>query len=111
MLSRMLSSPRHEEARCPACGEAPFRGPIWVCENCRTRFDAFDHPAACPGCGNASPTTMCPSCHQRSPMARWFDTTPTRCRRARGYQGIVSTGNTGNLLFSRAGSVKVGQPT
>jgi Zn-dependent protease len=73
-LSRLLSGPRHEDAHCPACGEAPFRGPIWVCEHCRTRFDAFEHQAVCPGCENPFPMTMCPSCHRRYPIAQWFPT-------------------------------------
>jgi Zn-dependent protease len=72
ILSRMLNSPRHDEAHCPACGEAPFKGPIWVCDQCRTRFDAFEHDSVCPGCHIPFPTTMCPSCHARNPIALWY---------------------------------------
>lgn len=72
LLSRMLSGPRHDWAHCPKCGEAPFKGPIWACDQCRTRFDAFEHQAVCPGCKNPFPTTMCPSCHARNPIALWY---------------------------------------
>jgi Zn-dependent protease len=70
MLSNLLNGPRHENVRCPACGEAPFCAKIWMCDDCRTRFDTFDDPS-CPGCGRSFPTIMCPVCHKRSPKDAW----------------------------------------
>jgi Zn-dependent protease len=70
-LSKLLNGPRHFGAACPSCGEAPFAGNFWACA-CGARFDAFEHQAVCPGCGNAFPTTMCPSCHRRHPIADWL---------------------------------------
>jgi Zn-dependent protease len=71
-LSKLLNGPRHHDAACPSCGETPFAGNYWVCDQCGERFDAFEHQALCPGCGNAFPSTMCPSCHRRHPIAEWL---------------------------------------
>jgi Zn-dependent protease len=71
-LLRILRGPRHNDVGCPSCGEAPFAGNYWVCEQCHTHFDAFEHRAMCPNCGEPFPTTMCPLCQQRHPIDEWL---------------------------------------
>jgi Zn-dependent protease len=72
VLLRILNQPRHEGLVCPACGEAPPSGALWACTRCGRRFDTFAEQAVCPGCGAISPTTQCPYCGQRQPIAGWF---------------------------------------
>jgi Zn-dependent protease len=71
-MLRLLKLPRHEGLACPACGEAPPSGPLWACNRCSRRFDTFAEQAVCPGCGASSPTTQCPYCGQRQPIAGWL---------------------------------------
>jgi Zn-dependent protease len=72
MLARVLAMPRHQDAACPSCGEAPFRGDYWLCDHCRTRFDTFQHSAQCPQCGMQFPVTACSYCGQGFPMAEFY---------------------------------------
>jgi hypothetical protein len=62
----------HDDIRCPGCGLAPPRGPIWVCDKCRSKYDSFDQRAVCPGCAKVHETTMCAHCRNSYPMARWL---------------------------------------
>ncbi|HEX4052737.1 MAG TPA: site-2 protease family protein [Tepidisphaeraceae bacterium] len=68
--------PRRAELRCPACGTSPPIGPYWICSTCKTRFDAFDYPDACPGCGKLHQWNTCLSCRAHAPFAAWG--VPTR---------------------------------
>jgi Zn-dependent protease len=61
----------HTEVACPACGSHPPIGPYWVCSTCRARFDAFDYPVACPGCGKPHQWNTCLSCGARAPFPAW----------------------------------------
>jgi Zn-dependent protease len=72
LLARLLSGPRHRGAACPSCGEAPFRGDFWVCDECGTRFDTFSERGSCPSCFARFPDTTCPLCLRRHPVAHWF---------------------------------------
>lgn len=63
--------PRRTDLRCPNCGTAPPIGPYWICSTCRARFDAFDHPNACPGCGKPHRWNTCLSCGAQAPFAAW----------------------------------------
>jgi Zn-dependent protease len=58
-------------AACPACGAHPPIGPYWACSTCGARFDAFDHPDACPGCRKPHQWNTCLSCGTRAPFAAW----------------------------------------
>jgi Zn-dependent protease len=75
-LSSILNGPRHQDAACPSCGQAPFQGKLWICDNCHSRFDTFEHRAVCPVCGEEFYTTMCPLCHARHPMEEWLKAAP-----------------------------------
>jgi hypothetical protein len=72
VLSRLLNGPRHHEAACPSCGEAPFRGEFWACDECGTRFDTFTQRGSCPSCFARFRETTCPLCLRRHPIAEWF---------------------------------------
>jgi Zn-dependent protease len=72
LLARLERAPRHEDAVCPSCQNAPLAGDLWVCDECRTRFDTFLHRASCPGCGKQFATTACPFCRARHPFAEWM---------------------------------------
>ena len=61
-LRRRQTLPRRSGMACPACGKAPPIGPYWICSTCRARFDAFDHPNACPGCGKPHKWNTCLDC-------------------------------------------------
>lgn len=67
--------PRHADATCPHCREAPPRGEYWGCP-CGTRFDAFARQAVCPGCGRTHDPTMCPFCRRSGPLAAWYPALP-----------------------------------
>ena len=69
---RLLRRPRHEEAACPACGEAPVAGPFWGCETCGTQFDMFAAGAKCPTCGATFPVTQCLLCREAHPLEQWY---------------------------------------
>lgn len=64
--------PRHVNARCPGCEAAPPCGPFWVCDECQTRFDLFDHRGKCPACGAWYLEPNCPHCFESHHIDRWF---------------------------------------
>lgn len=72
LLSRLLSSPRRQEAACPSCKAAPLIGNYWTCNECRARFDIFAHRGRCPECGQLYRVTKCPDCYQEHPIGDWF---------------------------------------
>jgi Zn-dependent protease len=72
--------PRHSGFACPTCHEPPPGGPIWLCGNCRNRFDTFSTHAVCPHCGAVHPTTTCIFCGSSHPIEQW-ETTPRRATR------------------------------
>lgn len=72
ILARVLQSPRHTEAACPFCHEAPLKGDYWICSQCGARFDTFDHHAVCPNCFERFPTTICPLCRHTHPIDEWY---------------------------------------
>jgi Zn-dependent protease len=77
MIRRRETLPRRTGMACPACGAAPPIGPFWVCSTCHARFDAFDHPAACPGCGKPHKWNTCLDCGAKAPFAAWGAHVPT----------------------------------
>ncbi len=72
MLSRILSRPRRAEAACPSCKASPPTGNFWLCQECGTHFDTFQHRGQCPACGQLYRMTRCPECHQQHPIGEWF---------------------------------------
>jgi Zn-dependent protease/ribosomal protein S27AE len=75
-LAAMLKAPRHKNAFCPGCGDAPIMGNFWTCDQCGTRFDIFDHQGICPGCDRYFSATACPNCGQQNPLAEWYPRKP-----------------------------------
>jgi Zn-dependent protease/ATP-dependent Clp protease adapter protein ClpS len=71
-LERIQYGPRHRDFACPACGASPPAGDFWRCDNCKTRFDTFEHHAECPECGKQFPRTMCTACLRRNPIDNWM---------------------------------------
>lgn len=72
VLQRLQHGPRHRDFACPACGQSPPAGEFWRCDNCRTRFDTFEHHAECPECGKRFPRTMCSACGKLNPIDDWM---------------------------------------
>jgi Zn-dependent protease len=70
-ISTLSEMPRHTGFSCPSCHQAPPGGPIWLCRQCRGRFDPFSTRAVCPHCHTAQATTACPNCGVDSPLVRW----------------------------------------
>src|SRR5207253_4604612 len=75
VLARMLSAPRHEQFRCPSCEASPPVGELWLCANCKQRFDTFREGGVCPHCGARFAATVCPECSRRHPLAEWVPRT------------------------------------
>jgi Zn-dependent protease len=71
-MQRLARMPRHQGTACPFCGKAALQGEFWACPQCQSRFDTFEHRAACPNCGERFPETSCPECGQRHPFEQWF---------------------------------------
>jgi Zn-dependent protease len=71
LIRRRETLPRRAGVRCPACGVAPPIGPFWVCSTCHARFDAFDYPVACPGCGKPHKWNTCLDCGAKVPFSAW----------------------------------------
>jgi len=71
-LQRLQHGPRHRSFACPACGVSPPAGDFWSCDNCRTRFDTFEHHAECPECGKRFSRTMCIFCFRQNPIENWM---------------------------------------
>src|SRR5260370_1017353 len=72
LLQRLQHGPRHRDFACPACGQSPPVGEFWRCDNCRTRFDTFEHHAECPECGKRFPHTRCTACMKLNPIDHWM---------------------------------------
>ena len=70
-MYRVERGPRHLEAVCPMCREHPPQGALWSC-TCGARFDTFEARGACPACGRAFNTIMCPFCQQSTPLSLWY---------------------------------------
>jgi Zn-dependent protease/DNA-directed RNA polymerase subunit RPC12/RpoP len=71
MLRKREAIPRRAGFVCPECGTSPPMAPLWTCSRCRKRFDAFEHPLACPNCGTANRAIACPNCGARAPIGQW----------------------------------------
>jgi len=70
-LAALAKLPRHAGLACPVCREAPPGGPLWLCANCRQRFDPFSTGGVCPHCQAPQPATVCPGCGAAHPIAEW----------------------------------------
>ena len=70
------SLPRRTDCACPSCYAPPFQGPLWVCDECRTRFDVFDSRGKCPACGAWYLQQPCLGCRSTSHIDRWFEYLP-----------------------------------
>ncbi|HTW93587.1 MAG TPA: site-2 protease family protein, partial [Tepidisphaeraceae bacterium] len=70
-VHRRNTAPRRAGVACPHCHQPPPMGPFWTCRNCQTKFDAFDHRTACPGCGNPHTAVACMNCGGKSNLAAW----------------------------------------
>ena len=70
-LMKLAKAPRHDNLACPSCHVAPVAGNYWVCNHCRTAFDAFNTRAACPQCGAQFAATACMECGILSPLSEW----------------------------------------
>jgi Zn-dependent protease len=68
MLARL---PRHTGFACPTCHEPPPGGPLWVCPNCRQRFDPFSTRGVCPHCSTVQAATTCVHCGNAHPISEW----------------------------------------
>jgi Zn-dependent protease/transcription elongation factor Elf1 len=73
LLAQADQIPRHRDFACPSCGAHPPMANLWVCGQCRTKFDTFEHGAVCPGCGQTFPMTACPECHRTNLIDHWAD--------------------------------------
>jgi hypothetical protein len=67
-LSRL---PRHTGFACPSCHQPPPGGPIWICSQCRNRFDPFSTRAVCPHCRTPQSKSGCPQCGTEHPLEEW----------------------------------------
>ena len=70
-IRRQETTPRRTNYVCPNCGANPPIGPNWICGHCKTRYDAFEHLDACPGCGNPHQWNPCLDCGARVPNTEW----------------------------------------
>jgi len=61
---------------CPKCGWEPDEKDIWVCDECKTRWNTFQTRGKCPGCGKVFIDTQCSKqkggCGELSLNAEWF---------------------------------------
>ncbi len=76
-LQTLEQLPRQKGFACPTCGAAPPDKPIWLCDRCGHRFDAFAAGAMCPHCQNVLPAIACIDCGAKHPIERW-QTSPRR---------------------------------
>jgi Zn-dependent protease len=67
---------RRSGLSCPACRASPPIGQFWVCPACHARYDAFEHPAACPGCQRPNRNITCPDCGSGAPYSAWGAAAP-----------------------------------
>ncbi|MBY0232635.1 MAG: M50 family metallopeptidase [Gemmataceae bacterium] len=68
--------PRRTDCACPSCHSAPFAGPLWVCDECRTRFDVYETRGKCPACGAWYLQQACLGCRATAHIDRWFEYLP-----------------------------------
>jgi len=65
-----------EYVSCPKCGWEPNEGDIWVCDECRIKWNTFNTHGKCPGCGKVFIDTQCRArtggCGQLSLNADWY---------------------------------------
>jgi Zn-dependent protease len=86
LLSQCMAGYRHAQAllaleraprvggfACPACGEAPPGGPLWLCPSCGNRFNPFSTGGVCPHCSVARETVPCPSCSEAHAVSAWTE--------------------------------------
>jgi len=70
-LLKLAKVPRRPGFACPMCKSEPPLGNVWLCANCRTRFDTFAAQAVCPQCGSQFPVTQCMDCGRSFPIGQW----------------------------------------
>jgi len=70
-LMKLDKLSRRQEYSCPACGAHPPAAPVWTCDQCTEKFDAFATANQCPLCGVVHRNAMCVDCRTMSPMAAW----------------------------------------
>jgi Zn-dependent protease len=71
LMAKAERLPRRQGFACPSCGGHPPQGALWICGQCRKRFDTFLERAVCPACGAAFPATSCADCGIASPVGEW----------------------------------------
>lgn len=69
--ARLLHSPYLGRVACPSCGWIPC-GPMWKCDGCGRKFDAFATRAQCPQCARKFETTSCIACRERRSHDAWW---------------------------------------
>lgn len=70
-LARIAAAPRRDGFACPGCQRPPPVGELWMCGQCRTKFDTFATLGVCPRCNSRFLVTSCPECHAQSPIEQW----------------------------------------
>ncbi|MBI5385687.1 MAG: M50 family metallopeptidase [Verrucomicrobia bacterium] len=75
-LARMARLPRLAGFACPSCHTGPPAGELWVCGQCRARFNTFAALGVCPQCGEQFPITQCFDCGASHPMPDWVQAPP-----------------------------------
>ena len=70
-LVALENLPRHTGFACPACRQPPPGGPIWLCQRCGNRFDAFSTNAVCPHCQTTLRSIACMHCGVENAIERW----------------------------------------
>jgi len=70
-LLKLAKVPRRPGFACPLCKSEPPLGNVWLCSNCRNRFDTFAAQAVCPHCGSQFPATQCLDCGRSFPISQW----------------------------------------
>jgi Zn-dependent protease len=70
-LALSAAQPRHQELRCPSCGQSPPCANLWCCDACGWKFDTFESNARCPQCEKRFGWTSCPLCGAIHPSDAW----------------------------------------
>jgi hypothetical protein len=62
---------------CPKCGWEPNENCLWICDECRTKWNTFETHGKCPGCGKVFIDTQCirrkGGCGQMSLNVDWYE--------------------------------------
>jgi hypothetical protein len=62
---------------CPFCGWKPQEGDLWVCDECKTKWNTFQTHGKCPGCDKQFIDTQCKKssggCGQVSLNVEWYN--------------------------------------